>query len=654
MLATTIRACLLVCLASSPLLAAAAEHGTLILHFLQLPVGKETYELVSQPDGSLLLNAHFDYTERGTHVPLAATLHMKPELTPIEFEAKGKSYRPFSVDAGFKASPDGRTAEVRDRGISRTATLPARHFAVAGYAPFSIQMMMVRYWARHGKPSRLTQFPAEAPVTDVTIRVAGEETVEAGNGSRVHLTRYSIGNIVWGRETIWLDDKDQIAAGVSYAGGLPFEAVRAEYLAALRQLIRSAIADRLREAAADKVRLRPLVENNFAITGATLIDGVRNAPIRDSAVVIRDGKIAAVGPRVQVTIPQGMPVVDGRGATLLPGLWDAHAHFAQVEWGAAYLAAGVTSVRDCGGEFEFITAARDAVESGRILGPRLILAGLVDHSGAGAFGVDYADTPEQGRAQVARYQAAGFQQIKIYDGIQLDTLTAIVAEAHRRGMIVTGHVPKAMNPMQAVEAGMDQINHFTVLQPIRDAGDRGGEVIEFFKNHGTVIDPTRAWTELLSRPINIGISTFEPGFEHAPYSLSSLFNTAGLPVTAAPPVNRASSLAVLLALYQAGVPIVAGTDKGIPGHSLHRELEIYVEAGLTPMQAIQLATLGAAKAMRADRETGSVEPGKQADLVLVDGDPLKNIRQLRRIRRVISRGRMYAPTELWRSAGFVY
>ena len=121
-----------------------------------------------------------------------------------------------------------------------------------------------------------------------------------------------------------------------------------------------------------------------------------------------------------------------------------HAHFAQVEWGPAYLAAGVTSARDCGGEFEFITAVRDLIESGGGLGPRLVLAGLVDRSGTGTFGVNWADTPEQGRAQVARYKAAGFAQMKIYSRIQPDVLSAIAAEAHRHGMTVTGHVPEGM------------------------------------------------------------------------------------------------------------------------------------------------------------------------------------------------------------------
>lgn len=633
-------------------LSAADERGTLILHFLQLPVGQETYDVTTQPDGSLLLRANFEYTERGSHVPLAATLRMKPDLTPLAFEAKGKSYRPFSVDAAFTAHADGAGATVSENGKSREAPLRGPYFTISGYAPFSVQMMMLRYWESHGRPAQLRQYPAESAGTEAEIEVAGQETIDAG-GRAVGLTRYSIGNIVWGRESVWLDDRGQLAGGVSYAGGLPLEAIRDEYRAAFPQLIRSAVADRMRELAAARAAIHPLVEGEFAITGATLIDGAGAAPVANSVVIVRDGKIAAAGPASSTRIPQNIPTIDGAGATLLPGLWEMHAHFAQVEWGPAYLAAGVTSARDCGGEFEFITAVRDLINRGRGLGPHLLLAGLVDRSGTGTFGVNYADTPEQGRAQVARYKAAGFSQMKIYSRIQPDVLRAITEEAHRQGMTVTGHVPEGMTANQAVEAGMDQINHFgPVYQAVRRAADPN-IAIRFFKDHHTVVDPTMAWGELLGRPMNVDISTFEPGFSKAPYTLTSVIGTAGsAPATGPQPDRMAPQFAVLRALYNAGVPIVAGTDKAVPGHSLHRELELYVQAGLTPMQVIQLATSGAAKVMGVDKEVGTIKPGMRADLILVAGDPLSRFSDLRRVQRVITKGRMYDPAELWKSVGF--
>ncbi len=605
-------ACLLF---ASLLCGRAQERGKLALYFLQNPVGEESYEL----DAAHTLHADFAYTERGTRVALTATLRMKPDLTPEHFEAKGKSYRPFSVDALVDPGP-------------RTGPF----FTLEGYAPFSVQMMMLRYWMSHGKPARLPLLPG----SEAAIEISGQDTV-----SGMRLTRYSVGGVVWGRESIWLDQQGAIAAGVSYAGGLPLEAVRPEFRESFPRFIRSAVADRMKELAADSSRLRPTEQGEFAIAGATLIDGAGGAPVPDSAILIRDGRIAAVGPRGQVSIPKGVPVVDGRGSSLLPGLWEMHAHFAQVEYGPAYLAAGVTSARDCGEEFEFITAARDLLDTPRGLGPRLVLAGLVDRSGEGSFGVNYADTPEQGRAMVARYKAAGFAQMKIYSRIQPDVLRAIAAEAHRVGMTVTGHVPDGMTARQAVEAGMDQINHLgPVYQEMRRSGP---EAVQFFRQHGTVVDPTMAWNELLGRAANVDIASFEPGFAHAPYTLTSLIGSAS-----GRGASNRDQLAAIRTLYDAGVPIVAGTDKAVPAHSLHRELELYVEAGISPMNVILLATSGAARVMGMSADVGTVVPGKRADLILVDGNPLEHFADLRKVTRVIKQGRMYPTAELWKLAGF--
>jgi imidazolonepropionase-like amidohydrolase len=640
--------------------ARADEHGDLKLFFLQNPVGQEHYDLTSSPH-ELVLQASFGYSERESTIHLDATLRMKADATPEEFVADGKSYRPFSVHAKFVADAVGKSAAVEDGGASRQVSLPNRYFAISGYAPLSVQMMLLRYWNRHGKPARLAQFPAGTGVADILIDVAGQDNIEV-NGRTAHLTRYSVRNVVWGRESVWLDDSEQIAAATTYAGGLPLEAIRPEYAGALQQLIHAAVTDRLNEAAELKRSIRPIAEDAFAISGVNLIDGTGHGPIADATVLVRDGRVVAAGRAREVSIPVGVRVINAPGATLLPGLWDMHAHFAQTDWGPAYLAAGVTSARDCGNEFEFITKERDAISEGRVLGPRVLLAGLVDGSGPKSFGTTWADTPEQARPVVDRYKAAGFAQMKIYDWIRLDVLRAITVEAHRQGMTVTGHIPRGLSAMQAVEAGMDQINHIgSVFQAI--AGPAAGpldlnsatatKAIQFFREHNTVIDPTLSWNELLGRPMNFDIASFEPGFAKAPYVLTSLIRTAGTaPASAVQSRRFHESLEVVKALHDAGIPIVAGTDKGIPAHSLHRELELYVEAGISPMDVIRLATDGAARAMGVDKDLGTVEAGKRADLVLVDGNPLADFSALRRVTRVISNGRMYDSSELWRSVDF--
>ena len=145
--------------------------------------------------------------------------------------------------------------------------------------------------------------------------------------------------------------------------------------------------------------------------------------------------------------------MDAKGKTLLPGLWEMHTHFSGIEFGPAQLSVGITTARDCGGEFDYLIAQRDAVDKHNAIGPRLLLAGLIDAGGINAFGHVTAETPEEGRAAVNRYHDAGFLQIKLYTFLTPDVIRAITAEAHRLGMTVTGHVPRVFNAYEGVEAG---------------------------------------------------------------------------------------------------------------------------------------------------------------------------------------------------------
>jgi imidazolonepropionase-like amidohydrolase len=348
-----------------------------------------------------------------------------------------------------------------------------------------------------------------------------------------------------------------------------------------------------------------------------------------------------------------------------------HAHFEQVEWGPVYLAAGVTTVRDVGNEFDFIKSVRDAIQQGQGLGPRMLLAGIVDGDSPSALGIIRANTPEEARAVVNKYKAAGFQQIKLYSSVKPEIVKAIAEEAHRLGMTVTGHIPDGMNAFEGVEAGMDQINHIQYLPPVmlpKDAkrGPDGAapqidfqspeaqRAISFFKAHGTVIDPTMAIFEWAFHPANVPFSTIEPGAAKLPPQLAGAINNTGVPPNA---VARARSiqdqfLSIIRALHKAGIPIVAGTDQVVPGHSVHREIELYVKAGFTPMEAIQAATIVPARVMKLDKELGTVEVGKAADLIVLDANPLDNISNIRTVRSVVTNGRLYNCAELWQSVGF--
>jgi imidazolonepropionase-like amidohydrolase len=354
-----------------------------------------------------------------------------------------------------------------------------------------------------------------------------------------------------------------------------------------------------------------------------------------------------------------------------------HAHFEQVEWGPIYLAAGVTTARDCGNEFEFITAVRDALRSGRGLGPRLLLAGIVDGTSPFALGVARVDTPEQAKEWVDRYHAAGFEQMKIYSSVKKAEVAAVAKEAHRLGMTVTGHIPEGMNAYDGVEAGMDMINHIQYIPPIMMPADQpksGNRVerleaaakldvnspearkaIQFLKDHGTVIDPTMALMEMIyTTGADHPVSSYEPGIEKVAPQIAGPLTTFGLPPAMAPAGRAmfAKYLEVVGALHRAGIPIVAGTDQSVPGYSLHREIELYVQAGFTPMEAIQAATSVPARVMKVDKEVGTVEAGKRADLIVVNGNPLEKIANLRNVEKVVAAGAVYDPAPLWQSVDF--
>jgi len=626
---------------------APAEQGRLRLHYVQKEIGVEAYE-IARDAGVLTLKADFDFTDRGGHIHQSTTLGMKDDFTPVHFTAKGQSYRYVNVDSDVAI--DSRGADVHADGKQQRVKLPDTFFTVDGYAPLSAQMLMLRYWKEHGRPPVLQTVPG-LPVNDVTIELRAREVLR-GAGKAVMLDRYVVDGVVWGRETIWLDGAGSLAAAITRAGGLGFEAVRDDLEPLLGQFVASATRDRIRDLETIAAQHPPLRSGAYAMLHGTLVDGTGSPAIADSAIVVRDGRIVDAGLRSSVAIPAGMATVDLTGKTIVPGLWDMHTHVTQVEWAPVYLAAGVTTARDMGNEFEFITALRDAIGAKRALGPRLLLAGLVDGSGPNAFGVQYADTPDEAKAAVGKYHDAGFQQMKIYSLIKPPIVEAITAEAHRVGMTVTGHVPNGMTIVQAAEAGMDQVAHLAIRG---EAGtDDVTKTIAVLKARGTVIDPTQSWNELLGHAAGTPVSAFQPGLEKVPPPLNRIFSNAGAAgIDAATARTRLErGLRIVKALRDAGVPVVAGTDEGVPGHSVHREIELYVEAGFTPMQALQAATIVSARAMKLDAELGTIEKGKRADMVVLNANPLDAIRNIRNVRWTISDGRVYDAAALWRSVRF--
>ena len=647
--------------------------GHLKLHKFEQAIGEERYTILRSAN-EIEVSSSFEFTDRGTKVPLTAKLKTSNDLTPLSFSIRGDVARGTPIDASVEAAE--KKIHVRLEKDSKELERPANFFFIAGYAPAAMQMMLLRYWDGAGRPARLLTFPAG----EISIEDRGSDKFIV-DGTSLTLERFSVAGLTWGRETLWLDAKKNLAALVTVDSEFDhFEAVETKYEAALGEFVKRAASDEMVALAGISKSFRTAPgPGATALVGATLVDGTGAPAIPDSAVLVKDGRILSAGPREKIKIPRSARTIDVRGKTIVPGLWDMHAHFEQVEWGPVYLAAGVTSVRDCGNELEFITAVRDAVNSGAGVGPKLYLAGVVDGSGPQALAIARVVTPEQAREWVNRYHDAGFAQIKIYSSVTKENVQAVAAEAHRLGMTVTGHVPFNMNAYDAVNAGFDQINHITFIFAVMDpeldelrrakkpeemltqvqgfdgTSANAQKAVSFLKEHGTVVDPTLTVYEMTMRTARKPLIRFEPGVAKVAPALAEQLKNVGSGGANADlrEAMFGAYLKSVKTLHDAKIPIVVGTDQTVPGHSVHRAMELFVEAGFTPMEALQSATIIPARAMKVDKEVGTIEPGKRADLVILGGNPLENISNVRKTERVMQSGVLYDCASLWKSVDFL-
>lgn len=647
---------LLLFVASSALSSLAAQSpgsrvasDSLRLYYVGRPVGWEHYDL-RPATGGVELTADLDYVDRGRRNHLASTTLLSADFTPRHLEVARVSDTGRVVTT--RVDVNGRRAAVLSNGETTNVDLPPVAFAISPYTPIAQHLTLLRYWQAHGSPATLAVVPGQ-PTNSVSIHKAGIDTVGSG-ASRVVLTRYTIDGVVWGIEYLWVDAAGRLSMFASAAGGLSFKAVRADLVPLYPQLMTVAAGAAMGDLAKISARSHPIAEGSVALVGATLIDGSSRGAIPNATVIVRDGRIVVAGESATTPVPAGAKRIDVRGKTIVPGLWDMHAHLHQLEWIPVYIAAGVTSVRDMGNELAFATALRKTVSSGRALGSSLYFAGLVDGGGPNAFGAMSATTAEEGRAIVRQYHALGFEQMKLYSLLSPGVVAAICDEAHKLGMTVTGHIPNSLSLLAAVDSGMDQVAHLPLRgDPQSDSVKR---VIEHLRSRGTVIDPTASWGEIGGHSTSESVQNFQPVLQHLPTVLvQTRVASWGSATTdsATAHLRLSRTLSAIRALHDAGVPIVAGTDEGVPGFSVYREIELYVMAGIPPLDAIRSATSVSAKAMRVDKDVGTIEAGKRADLLVLDANPLDNIANIRTVKFVMKDGRVYESAALWRVAGFV-
>jgi imidazolonepropionase-like amidohydrolase len=641
------------------------EDGAFLMYRRQSLIGEETFSITSDQD-SIVVRSLQGENERGRITGVQAELRLGIDLSPALYvnQRIADSDTTNILEIAFESD----VVTIREKAMEVVTASSAAGFPLHSNIPAAMEMMLYHYYLDRGLESLPT-----LPRGEVRITRRGQDVVDI-DGAPTTLDRYVVEGINWGLRTIWLNDSNDLVALVQ-ANTQFREAIRKGYEEALPFFIEGNVEEQMRTLADYTESLQGEQAEVTALVGGDVVDALSDVTRRDMTVIVAKGRISEIGSTGEVVIPSDARVIDVSGKTLIPGLWDMHAHSNQVQWAPAYLAGGITTIRDLGNELEFATAFRDAVANDGAMGPDILLAGMVDGAGVTGNGVIRATTTDEARSVVARYFDEGYKQIKIYTAVEPEVLSVLTEEAHARGMTVSGHVPRAVgNAVEAVERGMDQFNHrelfLSVLFPDEEVVDLGGlylfdreltrgqirRATSFFLEHGIVLDPTISLDIIRNLPRGTPVETVEPDVTRIAYELweGKRFLPGVSPLRAAQmteDVKRA--MEIIGTFHRAGVPIVAGTDNVVPVFSLYREMEAYHDlGGLTPLDALRTATIIPARAMGMASETGTLEVGKEADIAILDRNPLDDFVNIRSVSAVMTNGRYYQSAPLWRAADF--
>ncbi|MGC4104118.1 amidohydrolase family protein [Ferruginibacter sp.] len=631
------------------------DSGSFFLHKFAQNIGKETY-YISKKGGNTVYDVNFKFVDRGSPVPLKAQIVVGNNAEPVSLFIKGNTSRFSQIDDSITIL--NKKVSIRVNDSVHSESLRPVAFPVAGYSPGTVQMLLLQYWKKHKEPRSIAILPKGA----VTIKKDGTDQLRFMDKDLL-LDRFVISGLIWGNEIVWTDQQGKLICLITNdAEGDKLEMMSEPYESLLPELISKAAAYGM-QLFTKSMKMDFAANKTIYIKGGKILDINTGNYLENKVIVVENGTIKTIASMGEVSIDNKAVVVDATGKTIIPGLWDMHAHFQQAEWGPAYLASGATTVRDCGNEFGYINSIKEAIDTHKGVGPFIIKAGIIDGPGPMGLGIVRATTAEEAIKAVRMYKDNGFAQIKIYSSVQPATVKAIADEAHRLGLTVTGHIPQGMSTQAGIDSGMDQVNHMQyVYAMMKRNADRSINLqdsqsvaaLEFLKSHHTVIDPTIGVFEMVFRSTDDNLLEWEPNYYNLPLPLQSLFNTMGMPADQAQksrPVYE-GMLNLVKVLHDKGITFVAGTDMGFPGYSVARELELYVQAGLTPLQALQSATIVPAQVMHMDNISGSITVGKHADLVILDADPLTEMRNIRKVYKVVKEGQLYDPGTLRKMVGF--
>lgn len=649
--------------ASTSALAATTTKHTVL--FQGKPSGAQTVTVGD--DGRIAVD--FSYRNNGRGPDLKEEIELLPDGTFRRYKVSGKSTMGAAVAEEY-GNEDGSAQwkSVADTGSARVS-------GPVAYVPVEYSAETTAILARAISRQSLGSLAA-LPGGRLSMRkLAGAEVEQGGQRRKVALQ--AVSGLGLTPTFVWLtDDADMRLFAFIFPGFV--------------QMIESgweaqAGALEKRQVEAENTLLADLGKRlAHRLPGSTV---VRNARVFDSEtatlgepsdVYIEDGRISAVvaggGSKRKAD-----HTIDAGGRVLLPGLFDMHGHESQ--WGSPlHLAGGVTTVRDMANDNATLAELSKKIEAGELLGARIVPAGFIE--GDSPFSARYGFVVKDlagAKKAIDWYAEHGYPQIKIYNSFPRRLVKDTAAYAHAKGMRVSGHVPAFMRAEEVVRMGFDELQHINqillnfIVGPKDDTrtlarfylvaekapaldlqSQRVKDFVALLKEHDIAIDPTLAVFE------DVGHKSGEiaPGLkaiaDHMPVTVQRYSKVNSFDV---PPdkleLYRASQKKMVEfvgVMYRAGVPVLAGTD-GTPGFTLHRELELYVQAGISPAEVLKIATWNGAKYTRTQDRLGSIAPGKSADLILVDGDPTKDISSIRKVAFVMKGGTAYYPSEIYEALG---
>jgi hypothetical protein len=634
--------------------------------FHEKPSGHQTTRIA---DGGAF-TVDFSYRDNGRGPDLKEEFSLADDGTMRRYVVKGTSTFGAAIDESF--SRNGDNAEwksVADQGLTTVQ-------GAAAYVPIecSSEVMARIVRAAAGTPGGQIK---SLPGGQLSVEKVLDERVEA-NGRTREISLYALKGIFETPYLVWTTRDPELLLFASIeSGGMHliqdgWEPV-AERLEKRQLEAGQALLHDL------SVKLTHRLPEPIVIRNARVFDS-EHATLRPAQdVYINRGRIAAVydaGSPAQAAAT----VIDAHGRVLLPGLFDMHAHMASWEV-LQHLAGGVTSVRDMGNDNKFLQGLIDGIETGATIGPRVNPAGFIEGTSnfSAKAGFVAANLDEVKRA-IDWYAQRGFPQIKIYNSFHTDWVPEAVKYAHSRGLRVSGHVPAFMRAEDVVRAGFDEVQHINqvmlnfYVKPEDDTRTLARfdivaqkayrldvnsppvrNFLDLLRGKQTVIDPTLATFEgmFVQRQGDMNPS-YAAIADHLPVGTQRLYRTNSMKVPTDQIGNYRDSYAKMVEfvgiMHREGIPLVAGTD-AMAGFTLHRELELYVKAGIPPAEALRIATWNGAKYTRTLDRVGSIARGKHADMILVEEDPTKDVSAIRHISLVMKDGVAFYPSEMYEAMG---